>query len=39
MIMKQWIGCGGISDHSLIFFEIRQGPPNPASPSNSTRPG
>jgi hypothetical protein len=31
-LIKKWIGCGGESDHSPIFFEILGGPGKPPSP-------
>ena len=30
--VRQWVGCGGLSDHFPIFFEIKKGPNNPPSP-------
>jgi len=35
--MKQWIGHGGISDHYLIFLEVRKGSNKPPSPFKFNR--
>jgi len=32
----QWIGSGGESNHSPVWFEMEGGPQNPATPLNST---
>jgi hypothetical protein len=29
---RQWIGSGGESDHSPVWFEMEGGPQNPATP-------
>lgn len=31
-LLRQWVGCGGISDHSPIFLELKGGTTKPPSP-------
>ena len=30
--LREWVGCGGISNHLPIFLELRNGPTQPPSP-------
>ena len=35
--LRQWVGCGGLSDHLPIFLELRNGPTQPPSPLKLTK--